>query len=297
MKVTHKQLLVLLWLFCGSSQLIHSESEAFVDDPTREPVNEVKVQMQNKYLDKITKEEYGRWVAYVKSRPREEQVWLRTLESQLGSFYGPAYMKDLINNSLKITPETDGWAYVKDDPALPRVLIIGDSISRSYTAPVRMALTGKANVHRAPANCSRTEKFFEHGETWLMQNGSNRWDFITVNYGIHDHGKDPEQYAANIRRIIARLRKTGAKIWWIRTTPWSEKGDEEYRDLSSKVNATADAVARSEGLEMIDLHGIVLPRLDDLQYGDRCHFREEGTVLMGRAVANALKPYLEQGLE
>src|SRR4051812_8323674 len=39
------------------------------------------------------------------------------------------------------------FAEVKDDPSLPRVLLIGDSISIGYTVPVRKLLQGKANVH------------------------------------------------------------------------------------------------------------------------------------------------------
>lgn len=41
--------------------------------------------------------------------------------------------------------QVSAWDYVEDDPKLPRVLIIGDSISRAYTVPVRSALAGKAN--------------------------------------------------------------------------------------------------------------------------------------------------------
>ena len=43
-------------------------------------------------------------------------------------------------------------APIKDDPKLPRVLLIGDSISMGYTLPVRKLLDGKANVHRIPDN-------------------------------------------------------------------------------------------------------------------------------------------------
>lgn len=272
-------------------------ASVFADAPIRESENETKVLMQNKYLEQITPVEYARWVAYVKSRPAEERVWLRTLEDQLGSFYGPRYMKGLINMSPKITPETDAWAYVKDDPALPRVLIIGDSISRSYTAPVRMALAGKANVHRAPANCGHTGKFFEHGEVWLMQNGSNQWDIITVNFGIHDHGKKPETYAANLRKIIDRLRETGAKVFWVRTTPWGKKEDPADLDLSPSVNATADAFIQEDELEVIDLHSVVKIRRADLQYGDHCHFKDGGTLLMGQAVSEAIEPYLSRAQE
>jgi len=283
--------------YCMDSAGGLESASVSADAPIRESENETKVLMQNKYLEQITPVEYARWVAYVKSRPAEERVWLRTLEDQLGSFYGPRYMKGLINMSPKITPETDAWAYVKDDPALPRVLIIGDSISRSYTAPVRMALAGKANVHRAPANCGHTGKFFEHGEVWLMQNGSNQWDIITVNFGIHDHGKKPETYAANLRKIIDRLRETGAKVFWVRTTPWGKKEDPADLDLSPSVNATADAFIQEDELEAIDLHSVVKIRRADLQYGDHCHFKDSGTLLMGQAVSEAIEPYLSRAQE
>ena len=257
---------------------------------TIEPRNDAEAQMQNKYLDKIKPEEYAKWVAYVESRPAEEQVWLRTLEAQLGSFYAPPYMKDLVLG--KVDPATDGWAYVKDDPKLPRVLIIGDSISRSYTAPVRIALQGKANVHRAPANCGRTENFFKFGEVWLMQNGSNKWDLITVNFGIHDASKKPEDYAANLRKIVARLRETGAKIIWVKTTPWGKKEDEPGLDRSIPLNQTADAVAKELGLPIIDVHSVVSDKLATLQAKDRTHFINEGPTLLGKAVAAAIEPVL-----
>lgn len=43
-------------------------------------------------------------------------------------------------------------APITDTPGLPRVLLIGDSISMGYTLPVRDLLKGRANVHRIPEN-------------------------------------------------------------------------------------------------------------------------------------------------
>lgn len=48
--------------------------------------------------------------------------------------------------------EMRGRGPVADDPDLPRVLLIGDSISIGYTKPTRQLLAGKANVHRVPSN-------------------------------------------------------------------------------------------------------------------------------------------------
>ena len=44
------------------------------------------------------------------------------------------------------------FANPKDNPLLPNVLLIGDSISISYTVDVRKLLKGKADVFRIPTN-------------------------------------------------------------------------------------------------------------------------------------------------
>jgi len=41
---------------------------------------------------------------------------------------------------------------VQEDPNLPNVLLIGDSISQSYTGPVSALLKGKANVTHSHGN-------------------------------------------------------------------------------------------------------------------------------------------------
>ena len=262
--------------------------------PDHEPTNDAEVQAQNRYLDTMSNADYANWLAFVSKQEPERQEWLKTLERQLGSFYGPPYMRDLAKGSPKITAENDAWAYVKDDPALPRMLIIGDSISRSYTAPARLALAGRANVHRAPANCGRSDYFFKHGEDWLRQNGSNRWDLITVNYGIHDYDKKPEQFADNLRKIIARLRETGARILWVRTTPWGRADDDLSIDRSPKTNETSDAVAKAEGLEIVDLHALLIDERGRLQAKDRTHWNDEAAAAMGKALATAIEPRLRK---
>ena len=72
---------------------------------------------------------------------------------------------------------------IEDDPKLPRVLLVGDSISMGYTLPVRALLTGKANVHRPPTNCSSTASGLKNLDAWL---GPGKWDVIHFNFGLHD---------------------------------------------------------------------------------------------------------------
>ena len=93
---------------------------------------------------------------------------------------------------------------VEDDPALPRVLLIGDSISIGYSTPVRKFLAGKANVHRVPGNGGPSSNGVFMIDSWL---GDKRWDVIHFNFGLHDlkrlsDGKQqvsPEAYERYLR--------------------------------------------------------------------------------------------------
>ena len=74
-------------------------------------------------------------------------------------------------------------APIKDVPGLPRVLLIGDSISIGYTLPTRALLKGKVNLHRIPTNGGPTIKGLEQIDAWL---GKKKWDVIHFNWGLHD---------------------------------------------------------------------------------------------------------------
>src|ERR1043165_1941856 len=116
------------------------------------------------------------------------------------------------------------YAPIAEDPRLPRVLLIGDSISVGYTLPVRKRLASRANVLRIPENAGTTTNGLAKLDDWL---GSNRWDVIHFNWGLHDLKLTPEggyftpldEYEKNLDRLVQRLRATGATLIWASTTP------------------------------------------------------------------------------
>ena len=149
----------------------------------------------------------------------------------------PAVAEQAINKKRPVRPV---FAPIEDKPGLPRVLLVGDSISIGYTLRGRKGLSGVANVHRPPTNCGHTAKGLAELDKWL---GDKRWDLIHFNFGLHDlkyvKQKDPaqlakphspgsvqlaslEEYEANLRKRLARLEKTGARLIWRNTTPVPE---------------------------------------------------------------------------
>lgn len=183
-------------------------------------------------------------------------------------------------------------APITDDTTLPRVLLIGDSISIGYTLPVRELLKGKANVHRIPTNGGPTTNGLRNLKAWL---GPGKWDVIHFNFGIHDMkfmepGKQqvpPEAYENNLREIVKQLQATGAKLIWATTTPIPEGELNPPRtfDKVPTYNSIARKVMTEAGVTINDLNAHITPHLAKLQNPRDVHYNKEGSAFLAQAVA------------
>lgn len=240
--------------------------------------------LEQRFRGKVSPENFRAYRALVDALPPDEKAWEEMVEANVGADYLARHIRRRLATDWD--PAESEWGYVRDDPKLPNVLVIGDSISRAYTVPLRRLLRGRANVHRAPANCGPTELGLKKLDLWLSQ-GSGRWDVISFNFGIHDRAKTPEAYAANLTTLVGRLKKTGAHLVWCRTTPFGI-GD----DGSDAVNRTADAVMAGSGVVSADLHVAIVPRRGDLQNRDGFHFVPDGSSLLAARLAETITPLL-----
>lgn len=188
---------------------------------------------------------------------------------------------------------------VADDPALPRVLLIGDSISIGYTQPVRDLLKGKANLHRIPANGGPTINGLKSLKAWL---GTGKWDVIHFNFGIHDmkfmepdkQQVPPEAYEKNLREIVKQLQATGAKLIWATTTPIpdGELNPKRTFDKVPTYNTIATKVMTEAGVTINDLNAAITPHLARLQNPKDVHFTKEGSEFLAKEVAAKIEAQL-----
>ena len=149
---------------CSLLATLAAVAQSTAKSPPGEPTNAAEAAARKA---KAEAEIEAKYQALVAKLPPEQQAWERVLQEQLGSFYLPLHKRD------KVAGRSNAWDFVPDDPKLPRVLLIGDSVSRGYTQAVRKALAGKANVHRAPANCGPTASGLKNIDVWL---GDGKWD-------------------------------------------------------------------------------------------------------------------------
>ncbi len=213
------------------------------------------------------------------------------------------------------TPESDKAALADaqvatDEEGLPKVLIIGDSISIGYFPVVKESLKGVAGVTRPNENCGDTPRGLRFLDKWL---GDTKWDVIHFNWGLWDlcyrnpesknqgnrdkvNGKlsvTPEDYEKNLNTLVDRLQKTGATLIWASTTlvPEGEAGRFVGDDV--KYNATAAKVMTERGIPINDLHALsaTFPAEMFVKPGD-VHFKKTGSLQLGKQVAEKIRSVL-----
>ncbi|MBI2480763.1 MAG: SGNH/GDSL hydrolase family protein [Planctomycetia bacterium] len=199
---------------------------------------------------------------------------------------------------------------IEDVAGLPRVLLIGDSISIGYTVAVRDELKGKANVHRPPTNCGPTITGIKQIDSWL---GDKKWDVIHFNWGLHDlkymgpegsnladpkeatsHQQVPiDEYEKHLRTLVARMKKTGAKLIWCSTTPVPEGASGRVVGDSARYNEVAAKVMQENDVAIDDLYAFAKPRLAEIQLKANVHFSPEGSKILAQQVAKSITSALE----
>jgi len=204
---------------------------------------------------------------------------------------------------------------VTDVEGLPRVLLIGDSISIGYTVAVRDLMKGKANVHRPLTNCGPTTKGLTQIEAWLKTGGEGKkWDIIHFNWGLHDlkyMGKDgsnladpnskdshqqvpPAEYEKNLRKLVERLEKTGAKLIWRNTTPVPKGSKGRVTGDSVKYNQIASKIMKEKGIPTDDLNTFSIERQEQIQKKANVHFTTEGSKALAGEVVKSIEKVLKE---
>ena len=219
---------------------------------------------------------------------------------------GAAHGADTTKKTARVKPPDPAMQPVLDVAGRPRVLLIGASISMGYTLPVRELLKDQANVHRALTNCGDTSRGLQQLDTWL---GTGKWDVIHFNFGLHDlkwlddKGKyvDPDKgkqvnpvpaYEDNLRKFVARLKATGAKLVWCSTTPVPDGSAGRAKDAELDYNRAAEKIMKENGVAIDDLHALVAAHQAQWQLPHNVHFSPEGYRALAAQVAASIRAQL-----
>ncbi|MEM8735549.1 MAG: SGNH/GDSL hydrolase family protein, partial [Planctomycetota bacterium] len=198
---------------------------------------------------------------------------------------------------------------------LPKVLIIGDSISLGYTPILQGMMLDDVEIVRPPnanggwINCEGTRRGIEMIDEWLAL---GEFDLIHPNFGLHDlkhvdpktgrnsndaddpQQSSPQQYEKNLGEIVSKLKGTNAKLIFATTTPYPDKpgGPLRRADQPRIYNAIARRIMHENGITINDLHEFVLPKMEEWLLPNNVHFRPAGNLELAQQVARVIEDAL-----
>ncbi len=202
---------------------------------------------------------------------------------------------------------------------LPRLFVLGDSISIQYGPHLRKMLHGKFEYDRkGGADATLGDPFHATGPNggdssnvleYLLKRQSQspiQADYIAFNCGLHDikcdlatgaHQIPIDQYRQNLTLSLDHIMATAAEPIWIRTTPVDDQIHNSRNKLFhrfeadvERYNAVADEVMSASGVGCIDLHGFTRSLEDDL-FCDHVHFADPIRKLQAAYIAGWLVAY------
>jgi lysophospholipase L1-like esterase len=148
------------------------------------------------------------------------------------------------------------------------------------------------------------------GYEWVIAHNP---DIVRLNAGLHDmaraSGPGPEnrvpidEYRANMRKIVETIQQqTAARVIVALTTPVDlerqlavEYGINRTLEDVALYNKVATTIAAELGVTVNDLFSVIADHgAGDLLAEDGVHFTPEGSVILGRAAAAAIRAAVEE---
>ena len=189
----------------------------------------------------------------------------------------------------------DVWVPGNNTKDVPKVLLIGDSITRGYFGTVENQLKGSAIVCRLATSKSLGDPGLV-AEVKLVLSQA-RFDVVHFNNGMHGWGYTEAEYAGALPEMLDVLRQGApkAKLILAATTPVrNDKGDliAEKTDRVRARNKAVAELASKEKIPVNDLFGAVIEK-PELFSKDGVHLTGKGSETLGVEVARAIKAVLK----
>lgn len=202
------------------------------------------------------------------------------------------------------------------EPPLPRLYLVGDSISINYHEALEDLCAGRYHYTRKGglehalsdldsaqgANGGDSARVLTHLRA-LFASDIDVADTFLVNCGLHDIKADPRtgekqvplpEYRRNLGEIVSLVTGSGKRLIWITTTPVDEVQHQRHSrsfhryeaDLAAH-NAAAAEIMERHGIEVIDLHAFTAGLGPDI-YRDHVHFTPEVSARQAKFIRASL---------
>ncbi|MEL7587466.1 MAG: SGNH/GDSL hydrolase family protein [Prolixibacteraceae bacterium] len=190
----------------------------------------------------------------------------------------------------------DVWLPETNSSGLPRVLLIGNSITRQYFKEVEQQLKGKAFVGRLSTSKSLGDPGLLKEIELVM--GYHHFDVIHFNNGMHGWDYPEKEYARAFPGLLRVIRKCApdAKLIWASTTPVRMRENmKNFAERNSRVierNRLVAEMLKNEDVAINDLYSVVEADPVFYQGGDGVHPAPAGVKALAKQVSGKIREAL-----
>jgi len=192
----------------------------------------------------------------------------------------------------------DIWISHANETNLPRVLLIGDSITRAYYPEVEKHLEGKAYVGRLSSSAFASDPALIAQIKMVL--GEYKFEVIHFNNGMHGWQHSEQEYEQAFATFLKtiQLYAPKAKLIWASTTPLKVSpnlpADNQTQATDERIaarNAIAAKIVEAKGIPVDDLNAPMRghPEL----HSDNVHFNDQGVTLQAAQVAARIEKQLQ----
>ena len=221
-----------------------------------------------------------------------KQLCLLIALSPLLLFVWPALAEEPVRERIEWV---DIWVTDADSSDLPRVLLVGDSITRGYFGGVEKHLAGKAHCARlTTSKCVSDPTFDDDLEMLLKQ---YQFSVIHINNGLHGWGYTEEEYRAGLLKTVHAVKQHAgdAALIWATTTPVRETTDlKQFAERTARVqtrNHLAAEIMQVQQIPTDDLFELVKDHAEWMS-ADGVHFNGGGNEALAKQVATSVLEHL-----
>ena len=187
------------------------------------------------------------------------------------------------------------WAAKPDnpDPALPNVLLLGDSITRGYYPEVTKLLAGHANCYLfATSAASGDPRLIRQVDDYFAMMPI-KFAVIHFNNGMHGWKYTEPAYGSSLPQLVEALqaKSQGAKLVWATTTPVhaANSGGATNPRIDERNTASLGTMQRFR-IPIDDQHALMAAH-DDLHNGS-VHYTEAGSAVQAKQVQQIIEKLL-----
>lgn len=178
---------------------------------------------------------------------------------------------------------------------LPRVLLVGDSITHNYQEKVRELLKGVCYVDYISTSYAIDTKMYNQLVYTFMSDSG--YALIHFNHGLHGIHLSKKSYKSRMKKLLAKVEKDVKLILATSTVVYKEGNkclDGAWMKRVRERNEAVQEIATENGYTVDDLYTVSTSIPKEYRYVDGTHYLQEGYAMLAETVSECIRKELKK---